>query len=324
MTSQFPATRPSWRADFAGSRTVQPQFTVTRSGVASYFDSTGTARSVGANVPRINHDPVTGECLGLLIEGASANILLNSETLATQSVSVSAVTYTLSFFGTGSINLSGGFSGTIVGTGGKYRRVFTFTPSAGSLTLTVTGSVSNAQLEIGSFATSWIPTAGASASRGEDRISLISSAFSSWFRQDKGTFVIDVNQYATPNATQYIINVTDSGTLVNFYGVRIANNGDMNAVANLAGTPECYIPIGNAKLNQINRIVFAYRENDFAAASNWSEMTEDTVGSLPTVDRMIIGNTPAYQQPWYGHIKLMLYWPTRVSDSEAIALAGFR
>ena len=78
------------------------------------------------------------------------NILDATGTLATQSVTVTAVAHTLSFTGTGTVTLSGASTaGPLVGTGASNRVSLTFTPTAGSLTLTVTGSVTLAQLQIG-------------------------------------------------------------------------------------------------------------------------------------------------------------------------------
>jgi hypothetical protein len=106
---------------------------------------------------------------GLQIESAAAtNLLLNTATLATQSKTVTAVAHTLHFTGTGTVTLTGASTdGPLVGTGtGEDNRVsLTFTPSAASLTLTVSGTVSAAQLEVGSVQSSYIPTAGATATR---------------------------------------------------------------------------------------------------------------------------------------------------------------
>lgn len=77
--------------------------------------------------------------------------LLATETLATQSVTTLAATYTLSFTGTGSVTLSGTATGTLTGNGTD-RVSLTFTPAAGTLTLTVSGGVTKAQLELGAVA----------------------------------------------------------------------------------------------------------------------------------------------------------------------------
>jgi hypothetical protein len=84
------------------------------------------------------------------------NLLNGSDALATQSLTVAAVAHTLSFTGTGTVTLSGASTaGPLVGTGANDRVTLTFTPSAASLTLTVTGSVTLAQLELGSTATAY-------------------------------------------------------------------------------------------------------------------------------------------------------------------------
>jgi hypothetical protein len=79
---------------------------------------------------------------------APENLLLNSATLSTQNVTTIPVSYIVSFYGTGTITLSGtSTDGPIVGTGAGDRVYLKFTPTAGTLTLTVSGSVTSAQLE---------------------------------------------------------------------------------------------------------------------------------------------------------------------------------
>jgi hypothetical protein len=78
------------------------------------------------------------------------NLLDATATLSTQSVTVAAVQKTLSFRGTGTVTLSGASTaGPLVGTGANDIVSLTFTPSAGSLTLTVSGTVNDAQLNTG-------------------------------------------------------------------------------------------------------------------------------------------------------------------------------
>jgi hypothetical protein len=69
------------------------------------------------------------------------NLLLATDTLATQNVTVTAEIHTLYIQGTGSVTLSGTGSGTLSGTGANDRVTLVFTPTAGTLTLTVSGTV---------------------------------------------------------------------------------------------------------------------------------------------------------------------------------------
>ena len=90
------------------------------------------------------------------------NLVLNSDTLATQSVTTTATPYTLSFYGTGTVTLSGtSTAGPLVGTGAANRVTLTFTPTAGTLTLTVTGSVTQGQLVQGSVPGNYVATTSA-------------------------------------------------------------------------------------------------------------------------------------------------------------------
>ena len=93
---------------------------------------------------------------GVVPLGGRRNLLLNTDTMSTQSVTVTAVAHTLAFTGTGTITLTGAsIAGPLIGTGAGNRVSLTFTPSAGSLTMTVVGSVTLAQLELGSTATAY-------------------------------------------------------------------------------------------------------------------------------------------------------------------------
>lgn len=68
------------------------------------------------------------------------NLLTATNTLSTQNVTTVATSYTLKFEGTGTVTLSGTSTGTL-SAGSNV-----FTPTAGTLTLTVSGTVTNAQL----------------------------------------------------------------------------------------------------------------------------------------------------------------------------------
>lgn len=126
---------------YAGSISSPSWLSFSRAGNAMYYDSTGT------------------------LTWAPANLLLNSATLSTQTVTVtSGATNILSFSGTGSITYSGAASGTLTGTGANNRVSVVLTMSTTSLTLTVSGTVTNAQLERVTYQTApsaYIPTTSA-------------------------------------------------------------------------------------------------------------------------------------------------------------------
>jgi len=163
---------------------------------ATYINSSGVITAATNNQPRFDYDPVTLLCKGLLIEESRANLLLNTDLLATQIVTVTAAARILSFYGTGGVTLSGAHIAVVSGTGAyPTRTTYSFTPSAGALTLTVTGTVQFAQLELGAFATSYIPTTTTSLTRNADAVSMTGTNFSSWYNQSEGAFVFDFGPF---------------------------------------------------------------------------------------------------------------------------------
>jgi len=128
-----------------------------------YQDAAGTVpvTAIGQQVYRVNDISGRGNHLlqatalarprlGRTPAGGVRNLLLATAAMATQSLTVTAVAHTLRFSGTGTVTLSGASTaGPLVGTGVGNRVSLTFTPTAGTLTLTVSGNVTEAQLEIG-------------------------------------------------------------------------------------------------------------------------------------------------------------------------------
>jgi hypothetical protein len=102
---------PSLDLNFAVTKTVGPLVTFTRASSATFIDSAGTLQTAAVDVPRFDHNPTTGESLGLLVEEQRTNSIRNN-------TMVGAVAGTP---GTSPTNWSLGFlSGltqTIVGTG---------------------------------------------------------------------------------------------------------------------------------------------------------------------------------------------------------------
>jgi hypothetical protein len=75
----FPSVRPTLDLDFANSKTLDPRITFTRASGGSYVGADGLIKYAGVNEARFDHDPSTGESLGLLVEEARTNLLLRSE-----------------------------------------------------------------------------------------------------------------------------------------------------------------------------------------------------------------------------------------------------
>ena len=150
----------------------QANVSFTRASTATYFDSTGTLQTAAINAARFPY-AYNGSAWvpqGFLVEAAAANLYLNSQAPALQTITVANATqYTISFYGTGSIAYSGAATGTLSGTGANVLSSVTITSATTSLVVAApVGSVTNVQVETGAVATSRIITGASTASRSPD------------------------------------------------------------------------------------------------------------------------------------------------------------
>ena len=78
VTQEYPSIRPTLDLNFAATKTLDRRITFTRDSIGTYTDDMGILKYASNNVPRFDHDPTTGESLGLLIEESRTNQMIYS------------------------------------------------------------------------------------------------------------------------------------------------------------------------------------------------------------------------------------------------------
>jgi hypothetical protein len=293
-TSAFRPEQADWSASgLAVFPTTSSTFGIVRSAI---------------NEPRFDHATTApNACLGLLIEESRTNLVFPSATLTTQTRTVTAVAHTLSFYGTGTIVLSGAHVATVTGTGAfPTRTTLTFTPSAGSLTLTVTGTVTEAQLEAGAVVTSYIPTTTASVVRSADVCSITGSDFTGMYNASEGTWCPSLFQGVPSSPFAPLIEPSGSGPLVNLFG-----NFVSCGINNIFGFNYPTALVQNVKSN----IAFGYKSGDFAVTVNGGAMatSADTrMGSA--IVSVTFGRRNA--ATINGHIHSIRYYKKRLANAK--------
>jgi len=106
----YPEIRPTLNLNFAKAKTLDPRITFTRSSGGSYIGADGIIKYAGVNEPRFDHDPLTRESLGLLIEDTRTNLMFPSNIANTISSGGDQVTLTID---TTVANPFGGFDGVL-------------------------------------------------------------------------------------------------------------------------------------------------------------------------------------------------------------------
>lgn len=379
--------------------------TFTRSTTASYIGADGLLKTAAINEPRIEYDPITGECKGLLVEESRANLLTYSEAfdnaawgktrasvninvltapdgtvtsdkliedatasishLVAQNANITANTqYTLSVFakagqrsklrvypsssaswsspqavdfdiangivinGAGEIKDigNGWYRCSIPATAGAVNAVggigIQLLDDSGSDTYTGDGTsglyIWGAQLEAGSFPTSYIKTAASAVTRSADNASVTGANFSSWYRRDEGTILAGYRGLSLKwMGTDRVVAVS-AGTFDNHLTIRGSGTGSTSVVST--------VTISGTGLNMINPLLdvsaknitaFGYKAGDHRSVSNGgASETNVNATALPLLTRMDIGLTHTSIGQLNGHISRLTYWPKRLTNAQ--------
>jgi len=79
----YPNFRPTLDLNFVAEKKLDSRITYSRTGPTSFVNEFGKVVLIGDNTPRFDHDPLTRECKGYLVEESRTNQWLYSEDLVT-------------------------------------------------------------------------------------------------------------------------------------------------------------------------------------------------------------------------------------------------
>lgn len=384
-----------WGAQLEQRSTVTAYTPTTTQQITNYIPKMLFA---AANVPVFDHNPTTGERLGLAIWEARTNLLTYSEdfsnaawtktnsTISANQIiapdgtltvdklvpntgatgvvervvaSLAAAAYTVTFFAKAAglsvvrwrysnsqewlveFNLSTLVITNVTGTptataiqsigNGIYRCTVTVTTTATrSFDYRIQSAASagdgysgiyiwGAQLEVGSFATPYIPTVASTVARSADVAVMTGVNFSRWFNAGEGSFVANALT-ANTAATGGIFSAEDN-TANNRMQLRNNSSGVMSFTSVITGTAEVSLTNGSFAANVYKIGSATYKVNDYAASCGGAAVSTDTIARVPIVDRLVIGSGTS--QNWMnGYIKSLAYYPARLTNAQLQAITG--
>jgi hypothetical protein len=298
----------------ASSGTILATFAQMEIGsVATPYNATPSVPYYG---PRFDTDPATLQSKGLLIEEQRTNINLNSATGTTQTISVtSGQSYTISFYGTGSIVMAGAYTGTLTGTGAfPTRKTLTFTAATSSLVISsVTGTVQYVQVELGAFATSYIPTGVSQVTRNADLAKITGTDFTNLFNPNSGTLFVKYQNFQLIQA--FISAFYKDGN--NYIGFR-QNTSSYQVLFRKSGQPLGDLSIIiSPVLGQVYSFATSYDllggSRSFSLNGNLTSAATSASDYTNTYPALEIGN--CFESNFAnGWISKIAYYPIRLSD----------
>jgi hypothetical protein len=173
-----------------------------------------------------------------------------------------------------------------------------------------------AQLEAGSFPTSYIATTTAAATRLADSALITGTNFSQWFNAATGTLVAVGTRGADVDATMACFSI--STTTADRMQVQSISASEYRTTVRTGNVEQAALSVSNSTNSP--RIAFAYAASDFAMSVNGGAVDTDGGGSLAAHDRLTIGARSDGNVAWNAHIQRLTYYRSRLSNASLQSL----
>jgi len=187
-----------------------------------------------------------------------------------------------------------------------------------------------AQLEEGSFATSYIPTAASTVTRNADVASVGTSQFP--YNATEGTLVVSASTVNNQNISAYFAHLASAAAGTGYGSSHAIFKGGSSGIA--AGQKVKGITYDDANnatgevvtSGDINtaviKVAYAFGANDFRASVNGDSVISDTGGAMPSAATVLMLGAMRLGAAGYylsGHIRQLTYIPRKLSNAELIA-----
>jgi len=197
------------------------------------------------------------------------------------------------------------------------------TNAGGNGSIAGTGTASffvwGAQTELGSFATSYIPTVASTVTRAADVATMTGTNFSSWYNASEGTIVFSGDSVRpaslSPGTRLFQFDNATTANVIRTQGQSTLTVFDASVLqAIIASTPLILYD------GTVFKFASAYKLDDFATVTTGAVAT-DTSGTVPTVTQLTLGNG-AGGAFINGHLRTFTFYPSRLTNVQMQELAA--
>ena len=174
-----------------------------------------------------------------------------------------------------------------------------------------------AQLEEGSFPTSYIPTSGSTVTRNQDQFSR--DGIGSLINSTEGTLFVELENITGTDATNKMISITD-GSLTNKISLFVSSN---QISVESAGSGTNLGIYSKALQSGFNKIAVKYKVNDCAMWVNGTEYTDTSFAafSSSTLNALVFDRGDGTQN-LFGKVKQLQVYKTALTDAQLTSLTS--
>jgi hypothetical protein len=180
------------------------------------------------------------------------------------------------------------------------------------------------QVEVGAAPSSYIPTpTTAAVTRNADRI--LCTDISGFHNVSESTVFVEGEKQYISGATAYprLFSFSNPSLTNQISSFVIEAEGAARGYVSADSVLQASMHTGAITAGEVFRMAIAYKANDFAASRDGAASVADTSGTMPTVDRMGIGQNGSGGNIFNGHILRLVYWPSRLTNAQLEALSGY-
>jgi hypothetical protein len=173
------------------------------------------------------------------------------------------------------------------------------------------------QVELGSFATSYIPTpSGSTVTRSADVADMTGTNFSSWYNQSEGSFFVSADHKGSSHFNNSVFLKANDNATNNQIKI-FAVSTDPYLYITDAAVVQAYIDAGSVTVGASNKYAAGFANNNFGLSVNGGTVVVDTSGTNPTgMTQLTIGSRLSGVGQPNGHLQRLTYYPTRLTDSQ--------
>ena len=170
-----------------------------------------------------------------------------------------------------------------------------------------------AQREIGSYATSYIPTSGSTETRQADVCN--GSGNSETFNDSEGVLFAEIAAIANDGTTRRI-SLSDSSTSDRLVIGYLSTNNQFQLLINSNSSDSAFAFIGVPSVLDFNKVAIKNKQNDFAFWINGVEVSTDSLGNTPIGLSELAFDDGVGGNDFYGKVKELSVFNEALTDEQ--------
>jgi hypothetical protein len=246
-----------------------------------------------------------------------ANFDLNAGTIGTIGAGLSAASITPAGNGWYRCTITGTTTAAVGSNLGFYVVTDATASNGQSNTLNTSLFLYGAQIEVGSFATSYIPTVASTVTRDPDTAVMTGADFTSWYNYNEGSIAVTASSFrgTAGGARNFQFDNGTNEYVIGTFGDILLFLNDDAVPFSIEITPTPPVPLDGT----VYKFASAWKANDFASVTTGAVGTNTGAPMPSNISQLLLGSATGGGN-LNGHLRNIVYYSTRLTNTQLRAL----